>query len=148
MKNILLPTLVILFFVFLLSTERSSAQLISRQKDITGFWQATVEGADFCDIYVYHFFFDQTGKLRGICYAFRNGKKKNETFIDSVFFHGKSVYLKLTGTVEMEYRGYFIASNRTIGGKLFYPDSTSVPWVLKKLAIRSISELSGKGHSK
>ena len=148
MKNAIPLTSVFLISVFLFSAERSFVQLISRQKDITGFWQATVEGTDFCDIFVYHFYPDQTGQLCGVCYIFRNGKKKNTIVIDSISFHRKSVYLKFNGLFKMEYRGYFIASNRTIGGKLFYPDSTSVPWVLKKLYIKSIDEIFGKGHLK
>ncbi len=148
MKKIRLLTLIYLTSVLFSPVRMLSAQLTGEQKKLLGFWQATVEGTDFTDIFVYYFFSGQNSKLCGVCYAFRNGKKKNETAIDSVSFHRKSVYLKFHGTFEIEYKGYFIAENHTIGGKLFYPDSTSVPWVLKKISVKSIDEIFSKDHLK
>ena len=109
--------------------------------EMAGFWEATIEGEDFIDRYIYHLFIDDSGELKGIVYVFRDGQKKSETVIDSLSYKKRILYMVIKTQVLIEYKGLFISENLSIGGELYYPNGISVPWTLKKLKIQSIEQI-------
>ena len=50
--------------------------------------------------------------------------------------------------VKIEYKGFLIKESKSIHGKLFYPNGTSVPWSFKKISIKSIDEFVKQDSSK
>lgn len=112
-----------------------------QKRAIVGYWEGIIEGEDFTDRYIYHFYFNRSGELRGDVYSLRNGVMKSRYPITEVRFHDRDIRFVVEGKFPIKYKGYLIQENQTIGGKLYYPNGTSVPWTLRKLRIHSIREI-------
>ena len=139
-KKIKLPVIVLFYFLYFVSYH-AYGFISENDKKIIGFWQATIEGENFIDRFVYHFYENKNGQLKGSVYSFRNDKKKSKIVIDSLNYKDYNLYLNFNSVVTMEYKGYLIRENQTIMGKLFYPNGVSVPWTLKRIYIKSIDEI-------
>ena len=98
--------------------------------------------------FIYHIFSDKNGELKGNVYSFRNRQKKSETAVDSLSYKDRYLYMVIQTQVKMEYIGFLIRENQTIGGKLIYPNGSSVPWTLKRINIKSIQEISNQDSLK
>jgi len=148
MKKHLQVFQIFLFIIFLLIfTQKSFAQDKSNSHNIEGFWEATLEGEDFIDRFIYHIYKDDSQNLKGKVYSFRNNKKRSETVIDSLSFDKRILYMVIKTNVVIEYKGLFISENQSIGGELYYPNGVKVPWTLNRREIKSINEVINQDSS-
>ena len=140
LQNFKAAVIVLIFLLCYTSFSASGFQTDSF-KEIVGFWEGTVEGENFIDRFVYHIYTDKKDQLSGIVYAFRNKQKKIKTEIDSLAYKKLNLYFIIKTDIKIEYKGFLIIDNQTIGGQLYYPNGTSVPWTLNRLYIKSIKEI-------
>jgi hypothetical protein len=149
MKKHLLVFHLFLPIIFLLILNRNLySQENLNSRNIEGFWEATLEGEDFVDRFIYHIYRDDSQNLNGKVYSFRNNKKRSETVIDSLSFDKRILYMEIKTNVTIEYKGLFISENQSIGGELYYPNGVKVPWTLNRKNIISINEVIKQDSSK
>ncbi len=133
--------IIVLNFILYFVSYPAYGFISKNDKEILGFWQATVEGENFVDRFVYHLYKNKNGQLSGTAYSFRNDKRRSGIVIDSLSYKDKNLFMIINSMVSMEYKGYLISENQTIMGKLYYPNGISVHWTLKRIYIKSINEI-------